>query len=1214
MAAGDSQLPALTSYETALCVLPPSHLVSDVERLRAMYDKGHGRWPPHVNLIYPFVAPEMLADASKIIQFTLAKRAREAVRLCLDRSDFFAHRRSNTIYLTDSGSLGSHSLGQLRRDLLDAFDHQSHEPGPLHLTIGQCEADDISQRQFLVEKAALLPTIEWEVGDLVILIRDRSQELPTASCRMEIWGRIPLSPEGAIIPGPGQNVKDHADLSSTGASSARSHTEPGVAFQYKEAETDDDDGKWIEAPSPSPSAKGMELESPLRVSSYNVLIDSHHPPPTERYPILLQNLLSTAAEADILVLQEMSDEFLSFLLKDPEIRERYPFTTHGPPDQPDISPLTSLRNIVVLSRWLFSWEWLPFDKRHKGAVVLQLHDVGTFHESKFLPLVVAGVHLTCGLSDTSILAKRSQLQSIITHLSSKYTDNPWVVAGDFNITTSSHTIDMAVKRKSISPQAAAIMSSLDGMLAEAGLSDCYFTSRAKGSSSDQLGDHWGQWEFGALYEGEEGATFDPTANDLAARIVGQSFHARPQRYDRVLVRGNGFETLCFNRFGAPDSISEADVQLGSDHWGIRAVLQAQNATPADTKKEQPSIDIVRSPPSLGGVEQLIQCLGDYEAFPSTVEIARRQEIFELIRRVVNQRDPNLSVDTRLNLSFVVVPVGSYGLGVWDDSSDIDVLVLGQLSSRTFFTLMIAKLRKTTDGEIKILRRVKAASGTMLELEVRGVRVDLQYCAATRVVESWPQALDLPADDPTFDLPMRSLVKLNPLRDMHYLQRTIPDLATFRLAYRFIKTWAQRRGIYSAKLGYLGGVHITLLLARVCKISFQRAGPIAATDMICTFFQCYAQFDWSRTIVYDPGFYKAVPHYFRTSREPVVILTQNAPKVNVARAASIPTSWTLEQEFKHMHRQLSSPGITWTDILGTIDGSSGVNDFLTSYPSYAKIDVQYWGAGSTKGRMLVGWLEWRCVSLLVDIHRKFPYLRARIWPARFTEMEEASEDDTEYQCCFLIGLAKGAAPGSTSVMNAALERYSVELAVLETLAAFAKQIRGDDNYFDASSNWVDVAVVQASGVQGLHIDRSALGNAAHEEDLFDDDDDDIDLEEDEDEKGDKQEHQNLPIRARVRAGARNVSTPKLRPASDILNRLRWDTNINIDDYVIGYDDRFLGDREMPVAQWKAELTDEAFIPMHRILYFRRKSDGTRIWDRETKTDLLFNSGASSKQRE
>jgi len=52
------------------------------------------------------------------------------------------------------------------------------------------------------------------------------------------------------------------------------------------------------------------------------------------------------------------------------------------------------------------------------------------------------------------------------------------------------------------------------------------------------------------------------------------------------------------------------------------------------------------------------------------------------------------------------------------------------------------------------------------------------------------------------------------------------------------------------------------------------------------------------------------------------------------------------------------------------------------------------------------------------------------------------------------------------------------------------------------------------------------------------------------------------------------------------------------------------KEMPLGSWKREVEDEAFIPFHRVVYFRRKSDNVLVWDRKTKTDLLFGSGATA----
>jgi uncharacterized protein (UPF0248 family) len=188
----------------------------------------------------------------------------------------------------------------------------------------------------------------------------------------------------------------------------------------------------------------------------------------------------------------------------------------------------------------------------------------------------------------------------------------------------------------------------------------------------------------------------------------------------------------------------------------------------------------------------------------------------------------------------------------------------------------------------------------------------------------------------------------------------------------------------------------------------------------------------------------------------------------------------------------------------------------------------------------------------------------------------------------------------------VDRQSAEIALLSVLNTFAEQIRGDDKYFDASSSWVDATVASQSAVRGLHVDTSVLVV----EDLYDEDEDDdenltLDINEayTPDDEGPQQR---LPIRTRTQTSS---PAPRLRPASDVLSRLRWDANIDIDDYIVGYDDRFLGEREMPVAQWKAELTDEAFIPGHRILYFRRKSDGVKVWDRERRVDLVFGSGVS-----
>lgn len=89
---------------------------------------------------------------------------------------------------------------------------------------------------------------------------------------------------------------------------------------------------------------------------------------------------------------------------------------------------------------------------------------------------------------------------------------------------------------------------------------------------------------------------------------------------------------------------------------------------------------------------------------------------------------------------------------------------------------------------------------------------------------------------------------------------------------------------------------------------------------------------------------------------------------------------------------------------------------------------------------------------------------------------------------------------------------------------------------------------------------------------------------------------------------------LRPANDVLSRIRHDPALDVDHFIVGYKDRHEDVMEMPVAMWGGDITEEDFIPQHRILYFRRKEDGVRVWDRKERVDMLFGSGNGNGDRQ
>jgi len=73
----------------------------------------------------------------------------------------------------------------------------------------------------------------------------------------------------------------------------------------------------------------------------------------------------------------------------------------------------------------------------------------------------------------------------------------------------------------------------------------------------------------------------------------------------------------------------------------------------------------------------------------------------------------------------------------------------------------------------------------------------------------------------------------------------------------------------------------------------------------------------------------------------------------------------------------------------------------------------------------------------------------------------------------------------------------------------------------------------------------------------------------------------------------IQSQKLKGADQIVNRIKWDKKQNMNEFTVGYDDRFLGIMDIPFV----EFALKADIPSHRIYYFKR--NGEIVWDRTNK---------------
>lgn len=524
-----------------------------------------------------------------------------------------------------------------------------------------------------------------------------------------------------------------------------------------------------------------------------------------------------------------------------------------------------------------------------------------------------------------------------------------------------------MKRGAITAQTKDILRGIETTLADAGLLDVWMVSRVEAGVSDSI-----RREVNDVFEGEQGATFDPMENPNAAKTVGSGLNNRPQRYDRMLIKSGGpLQISRFNKFGfiTGEGETAGDTIYASDHWGIRSLLQRSALKDSGTGPDVVPVQFKQALNHLADITTLKRCLGRLGVIPTDAEEDDRRHALELLRKVILENEPSNPEHTRGRPVIVVVPVGSYGLGVWSKSSDMDCLCIGSISSRVFFTLARQRLRKAAGSGIRVMRKVKARTGTMLEVEVLGLKCDLQYCQAADVASLWPDLMKRPPSDPAFSLPTQTLLKLKPARDLFYLQRSVPDLAQFRFCYRVIKTWAKSRGIYAARFGYLGGIHLSVMLARLCKMLLHDGGVVSATDIVTTFFHHYSQIDWKNDIIFDPFFHRQL-RYRRTPREAMCLLGWHSPTLNTALAASVPTVEIISKEFSLANARLQEAGATWDSLLPTPTTESSdfmpaaAAAFLTSFPTYINLRIHYWGVSLEGGIRLVGWLESRCASLLV----------------------------------------------------------------------------------------------------------------------------------------------------------------------------------------------------------------------------------------------------------
>ncbi|KAL2017128.1 hypothetical protein VTK56DRAFT_2550 [Thermocarpiscus australiensis] len=237
-------------------------------------------------------------------------------------------------------------------------------------------------------------------------------------------------------------------------------------------------------------------------------------------------------------------------------------------------------------------------------------------------------------------------------------------------------------------------------------------------------------------------------------------------------------------------------------------------------------------------------------FESPAETEKRKKVINDLQKITNafvkraaqEKYPNNAILIRDAIGRVFT-YGSYRLGVFGPGSDMDTLVVAPkyVTVEQYFKIFPEVLvEMAPPGAITDLTPVREAFVPIIKFEFSGISIDLIFCSIQTLTQ-------LPADK-NWSLADNNLLRglsenevrsLNGTRVTDEILNLVPEPATFKLALRAIKLWAQRKAIYANIMGYPGGVAWAMLVARVCQLY-----PKATSAVIVNkFFHIMLKWPW-----------------------------------------------------------------------------------------------------------------------------------------------------------------------------------------------------------------------------------------------------------------------------------------------------------------------------------------------------------------------------------
>lgn len=417
---------------------------------------------------------------------------------------------------------------------------------------------------------------------------------------------------------------------------------------------------------------------------------------------------------------------------------------------------------------------------------------------------------------------------------------------------------------------------------------------------------------------------------------------------------------------------------------------------------------------------LEKTLREYNLFESVEESRKREEVLGKLNVIVKEWVRQVSVQKGLPEQIAsetgakIFTFGSYRLGVHVSGADIDTLCVGprHIDRNDFFTGLYETLSK--QKEVTELTAVPDAYVPVMNMKFSGISIDLLF--ARLALSIIPDDLDLLDENNLKNLDEKSILSLNGCRVADQILRLVPNIPNFRMTLRCIKFWAQRRGVYSNVLGFLGGVAWALLTARICQL-YPNAAP---STLVSRFFRIYEQWKWPNPILLTQTLDANLGHkvwnpkiYPKDRLHLMPIITPAYPAMNSTYNVSESTMKLIKEEFARGAKlvfEVENGTSPWNVLFEKCD-------FFSRYRVYLQVDIL--AQTEQEHHKWEGLVESR-LRFLIQKLEVTPYVQnAQPFPKTF-ENPQSPYPGFPFCSSFFMGLIfdlpkdKGAAAGGKSV--------------------------------------------------------------------------------------------------------------------------------------------------------------------------------------------------------